>query len=60
MAPALVDYTAVEKELYEFDDLKIGVKGLVDAGVTHIPRFFIHPPTGVSWKQLISSAEQWR
>ncbi|KAL6271469.1 hypothetical protein ACE6H2_028380 [Prunus campanulata] len=44
MAPALVDYTAAEKELYEFDDLKIGVKGLVDAGVTHIPRFFIHPP----------------
>ncbi|KAL6271466.1 hypothetical protein ACE6H2_028377 [Prunus campanulata] len=44
MAPAFVDYTAAEKELYEFDDLKIGVKGLVDTGVTHIPRFFIHPP----------------
>ncbi|PQQ17802.1 hypothetical protein Pyn_19976 [Prunus yedoensis var. nudiflora] len=44
MAPAFVDYTTAEKELYEFDDLKIGVKGLVDARVTHIPRFFIHPP----------------
>ncbi|CAL8178399.1 unnamed protein product [Prunus armeniaca] len=44
MAPALVDYTTAEKELYEFDDLKIGVKSLVDAGVTHIPRFFIQPP----------------
>ncbi|CAL1383221.1 unnamed protein product [Linum trigynum] len=27
-----------------FEDTKAGVKGLVDAGLTTIPRFFIHPP----------------
>lgn len=31
------------KEVKEFDDTKAGVKGLVDSGVTKIPRFFIHP-----------------
>ncbi|KAF9621894.1 hypothetical protein IFM89_028482 [Coptis chinensis] len=32
------------KEVKEFDDSKIGVKGLVDSGITSIPRIFIHPP----------------
>ncbi|XP_026380610.1 1-aminocyclopropane-1-carboxylate oxidase homolog 4-like [Papaver somniferum] len=32
------------KEVKEFDDSKIGVKGLVDSGITTIPRFFVHPP----------------
>ncbi|XP_050216340.1 1-aminocyclopropane-1-carboxylate oxidase homolog 1-like [Mercurialis annua] len=31
-------------ELKAFDDTKSGVKGLVDAGVTKIPRIFHHPP----------------
>ncbi|GMY27185.1 1-aminocyclopropane-1-carboxylate oxidase homolog 1-like [Fagus crenata] len=31
-------------ELKAFDDTKAGVKGLVDAGVTEIPRIFYHPP----------------
>jgi hypothetical protein len=31
-------------ELKAFDDTKLGVKGLVDAGVTEIPRIFHHPP----------------
>ncbi|TVU25904.1 hypothetical protein EJB05_28424 [Eragrostis curvula] len=31
-------------ELKAFDDTKAGVKGLVDAGVTAIPRIFHHPP----------------
>ncbi|MCD9646055.1 hypothetical protein HAX54_035579 [Datura stramonium] len=31
------------KELKEFDESKIGVKGLVDKGFTTIPSFFIHP-----------------
>ncbi|PIN15584.1 hypothetical protein CDL12_11771 [Handroanthus impetiginosus] len=31
-------------ELKAFDDTKAGVKGLVDAGVTRLPRIFIHPP----------------
>ncbi|KAK4482815.1 hypothetical protein RD792_009985 [Penstemon davidsonii] len=33
-----------KSELKAFDDTKAGVKGLVDAGVTTIPRIFIHPP----------------
>jgi len=32
------------KELKEFDESKIGVKGLSDSGITSIPRFFVHPP----------------
>ncbi|KAJ4837325.1 hypothetical protein Tsubulata_027210, partial [Turnera subulata] len=30
------------RELKEFDATKMGVKGLVDAGIATIPRFFIH------------------
>ncbi|KAG8370380.1 hypothetical protein BUALT_Bualt14G0111000 [Buddleja alternifolia] len=33
-----------KSELKAFDDTKAGVKGLVDAGVTKLPRIFIHPP----------------
>ncbi|KAI3886215.1 hypothetical protein MKW92_018599 [Papaver armeniacum] len=32
------------KEIKEFDDSKLGVKGLLDSGITSIPQFFIHPP----------------
>ncbi|KAL0419784.1 UNVERIFIED_CONTAM: 1-aminocyclopropane-1-carboxylate oxidase1 [Sesamum radiatum] len=32
------------KALKEFDETKAGVKGLVDAGVTKLPRLFVHPP----------------
>ncbi|KAK7401660.1 hypothetical protein VNO78_13306 [Psophocarpus tetragonolobus] len=32
------------QELKAFDDTKAGVKGLVDEGVTKIPRLFHHPP----------------
>ncbi|KAM7531560.1 hypothetical protein LguiB_034970 [Lonicera macranthoides] len=31
------------KEAKEFDETKIGVKGLSDSGITTIPRIFIHP-----------------
>ncbi|KAL7105439.1 hypothetical protein ACP275_07G044400 [Erythranthe tilingii] len=31
-------------ELKAFDETKVGVKGLVDAGVATLPRIFIHPP----------------
>ncbi|XP_010692988.2 1-aminocyclopropane-1-carboxylate oxidase homolog 12 [Beta vulgaris subsp. vulgaris] len=31
-----------EVEIKAFEDSKAGVKGLVDAGITHIPSFFIH------------------
>ncbi|XP_068646359.1 1-aminocyclopropane-1-carboxylate oxidase homolog 1-like [Aristolochia californica] len=33
-----------DKEVKAFDESKKGVKGLVDAGVTKIPRLFIEPP----------------
>ncbi|KAK6145956.1 hypothetical protein DH2020_019825 [Rehmannia glutinosa] len=36
-----------KSELEAFDDTKAGVKGLVDAGITKIPRIFIHPPQNV-------------
>jgi isopenicillin N synthase-like dioxygenase len=36
------------KELKEFDESKIGVKGLSDSGITSIPRFFVHPPETLS------------
>ncbi|KAL2238765.1 UNVERIFIED_CONTAM: 1-aminocyclopropane-1-carboxylate oxidase [Sesamum indicum] len=32
------------KELKEFAETKAGVKGLVDSGVTKLPRLFQHPP----------------
>ncbi|KAL6989863.1 hypothetical protein U1Q18_015614 [Sarracenia purpurea var. burkii] len=32
-----------QSELKAFDDTKAGVKGLVDAGVSAVPRIFIHP-----------------
>ncbi|KAL9234417.1 hypothetical protein vseg_009291 [Gypsophila vaccaria] len=32
------------KELEEFDSTKLGVKGLVDSGITRIPRIFHHSP----------------
>ncbi|KAH6778019.1 2-oxoglutarate and oxygenase superfamily protein [Perilla frutescens var. frutescens] len=33
-----------KSELQAFDDTKTGVKGLVDAGITKLPRIFVHPP----------------
>ncbi|KAK9742877.1 hypothetical protein RND81_03G202800 [Saponaria officinalis] len=32
------------KELKQFDNTKLGVKGLVDLGITQVPRMFHHPP----------------
>ena len=34
---------AQEKEIRAFDETKAGVKGLVDAGITKVPRIFIQP-----------------
>ncbi|KAL6003455.1 hypothetical protein ACLOJK_023685 [Asimina triloba] len=36
------------KEVKEFDDSKIGVRGLVESGAATIPRFFHHPPENLS------------
>ncbi|XP_074321525.1 1-aminocyclopropane-1-carboxylate oxidase homolog 4-like [Silene latifolia] len=33
-----------KKELQEFENTKLGVKGLVDSGITRVPRMFHHPP----------------
>ncbi|KAH9621298.1 hypothetical protein KSS87_013289 [Heliosperma pusillum] len=33
-----------QKEVNEFEETKLGVKGLIDSGITQIPRIFHHPP----------------
>ncbi|XP_047977983.1 1-aminocyclopropane-1-carboxylate oxidase homolog 1-like [Salvia hispanica] len=38
------DYYDWDKEVEEFEKSKGGVKGLVDSGISRIPRFFISPP----------------
>ncbi|TKY45125.1 1-aminocyclopropane-1-carboxylate oxidase-like 3 [Spatholobus suberectus] len=32
------------QELKSFDESKAGVKGVVDSGITHVPRIFLRPP----------------
>ncbi|KAK1552403.1 hypothetical protein Q3G72_016175 [Acer saccharum] len=36
------------RDVKQFEDTKTGVKGLVDSGITTIPRFFIHSPDKLS------------
>ncbi|XP_028127286.1 1-aminocyclopropane-1-carboxylate oxidase homolog [Camellia sinensis] len=36
------------QELKAFDDTKIGVKGLVDAGIATVPKIFIQPPDNLN------------
>ncbi|XAR64713.1 Deacetoxyvindoline 4-hydroxylase [Bertholletia excelsa] len=36
------------KEVKEFDDSKLGAKGLSDSGITTIPKFFVHSPETLS------------
>ncbi|XVE96393.1 hypothetical protein REPUB_Repub02eG0217700 [Reevesia pubescens] len=36
------------KDIKEFDQSKVGVKGLIDAGIASIPKFFIQPPETLS------------
>ncbi|KAK9704897.1 hypothetical protein RND81_07G018500 [Saponaria officinalis] len=36
------------KEVEEFDRSKAGVKGLIDSGISSIPRFFVHPVENLS------------
>ncbi|XP_042378270.1 1-aminocyclopropane-1-carboxylate oxidase homolog 3-like [Zingiber officinale] len=49
-AAAVPDYSAAEaapdrlQELLKFDATKSGVKGLADAGITKLPRIFVHSP----------------
>ncbi|KAA8516747.1 hypothetical protein F0562_017055 [Nyssa sinensis] len=46
-ASATVGYDRM-KEVKEFDNSKIGVKGLSDSGIATIPKFFVHPPETLS------------
>ncbi|XP_059427824.1 1-aminocyclopropane-1-carboxylate oxidase homolog 1-like isoform X2 [Corylus avellana] len=43
-----IDAASGYDRMKEFDESKIGVKGLSDSGVTSIPRFFVHPPETLS------------
>ncbi|KAM3709714.1 hypothetical protein ACJW31_02G193600 [Castanea mollissima] len=36
------------KEFKEFDETKMGVKGIAESGITSIPKMFIHPPEVLS------------
>lgn len=45
------------KELIAFDGTKAGVRGLVDSGITKIPRIFIHPPDNFPKKSQTQSNE---
>lgn len=40
------------KEIEEFECTKLGVKGLVDSGITQIPRIFHHPPETLFVQEL--------
>ncbi|OIW08003.1 hypothetical protein TanjilG_20104 [Lupinus angustifolius] len=42
------------KELKAFDESKSGVKGLVDAGITHVPRIFLRPPEDLAAGNSVS------
>lgn len=46
-----------KSELKAFDDTKEGVKGLVDAGITEIPRIFYHQPDEYSINNTSDSEE---
>ncbi|WCJ38389.1 2-oxoglutarate (2OG) and Fe(II)-dependent oxygenase superfamily protein [Euphorbia peplus] len=41
-----------QEQVKAFDETKAGVKGLVDSGITKIPKFFIHSPENVQKKPL--------
>ncbi|KAK7271006.1 hypothetical protein RJT34_26580 [Clitoria ternatea] len=45
------------QELKAFDESKAGVKGLVDSGVTEIPRIFIMPPEDLAGGNTSSSGD---
>ncbi|TKY45124.1 1-aminocyclopropane-1-carboxylate oxidase-like 1 [Spatholobus suberectus] len=42
------------QELKAFDESKAGVKGLVDAGITKVPRIFLRPPEEIAADEPIS------
>ncbi|KAJ9135726.1 hypothetical protein P3X46_032878 [Hevea brasiliensis] len=50
------DYNRLD-EVKQFDDSKIGVKGLVDSGLTSLPRMFIHPKGALSDLKSVARTE---
>ncbi|KAJ1433721.1 Oxoglutarate/iron-dependent dioxygenase [Sesbania bispinosa] len=53
LAESLANYDRLQ-ELKAFDESKAGVKGLVDAGITEVPRIFIRPPEETAADEPIS------
>ncbi|KAL5701953.1 hypothetical protein ACHQM5_027232 [Ranunculus cassubicifolius] len=45
------------QELKAFDDTKTGVKGLVDSGISKVPKIFIRPPNEVDQRSESSQTE---
>lgn len=43
------------QEVRAFEESRAGVKGLVDSGVTRIPKFFIQSPVAAAQKSLLST-----
>ncbi|KAF2308409.1 hypothetical protein GH714_006878 [Hevea brasiliensis] len=50
------DYNRLD-EVKQFDNSKIGVKGLVDSGLTSLPRMFIHPKGALSDLKSVARTE---
>ena len=49
-----------DKEVKEFDETKAGINGLVDSGVTKVPRFLIHPPESLPNPMLSPATTQFK
>ncbi|XP_031254610.1 1-aminocyclopropane-1-carboxylate oxidase homolog 1-like [Pistacia vera] len=47
-------------ELKAFDDSKVGVKGLVDAGIVKIPRIFYNPPDNFAKTTQVSNDTEYK
>ncbi|XP_004289923.1 PREDICTED: 1-aminocyclopropane-1-carboxylate oxidase homolog 1-like [Fragaria vesca subsp. vesca] len=45
------------KEVKKFDETKAGVKGLIDSGVTKVPKFLMHPPENLSSSSTPTSTD---
>lgn len=45
------------KEVKDFDETKAGVKGLIDSGVSKVPKFLVHQPENVSNSSTTTSTE---
>ncbi|KAI6694183.1 hypothetical protein NL676_021893 [Syzygium grande] len=46
------------QELREFDETKLGVKGLSDSGLAKIPRIFVRPAEEIALEQVLEAARE--